>query len=201
MIVSTQKVLKIARGHWLVLICCVAVSAGAQTDSSLATAEQALMEAAFNGNLEMVQGLISNGIAVDTKTPDSQTALMWAAFNGHSQVVAYLLDQKASLEAKDANSRTALMYASSGPFTETVELLLEKGAEVNVQGTLEGFTALMTAAAEGQLEVVRILLLHGADTALEDKDGDTAESFASQNGHSDVVALLRNPPPASAGAE
>ena len=43
------------------------------------------------------------------------------------------------------------MYASSGPHAETVELFLKKGAEVNGQGTLEGFTALMTAAAEGQL--------------------------------------------------
>ena len=66
--------------------------------------------------------------------------------------------------------------------------------KVNVQGKLEGFTALMTAAAEGQLDVVRLLLAYGADPGLEDKDGDTAASFARQNGHSAVVDLLENPP-------
>ena len=74
-------------------------------------------------------------------------------------------------------------------------MLLEKGAAVDVQGTLEGFTALMTAAAEGQTEVVRLLLEHGADPGLKDKDGDTAASFARENGHTAVVELLENPPP------
>jgi len=201
MTLSAQN--NLTRARWLlpVLILCVSVSAEAQAVPSIAAAEQALMEAAFGGNLDEVQRLVSAGIAVNATTPDNQTPLMWSAFNGHTPVVAYLLDKDASIEAKDANSRTALMYASSGPFAETVELLLENGAEVNIQGSLEGFTALMTAAAEGQLEVVRKLLIYGADPALKDKDGDTAESFASQNGHSAVVDLLRNPPPATSAAE
>ena len=74
---------------------------------------------------------------------------MWASFNGHTAVNALLLENGAAINAREVNGRTALMYASSGPFAETVELLLEKGADVNIQGTAEGFTALMTAAAEG----------------------------------------------------
>jgi ankyrin repeat protein len=86
------------------------------------------------------------------------------------------------------------MYTSSGPFLPAVELLLEKGAEVDLQGTYEGFTALMTAASEGLVDIVRVLLEHGADPSLVDKDGDTAASFAQQNGHAEVVALLQSPP-------
>ena len=119
---------------------------------------------------------------------------MLAAFNGHTPVLQFLLEEGAEVEAKDVNGRTALMYASSGPFEEAVAFLLEHGAEVDVQGTLEGFTALMTAASEGLVEVVRLLLAHGADPSLVDKDGDTAASFARQNGHSEVVELLENPP-------
>lgn len=175
--------------------------ADAQTSVPLTPEGQALVEAAFEGNLKVVQGLLSAGVPADVTTPEKQTPLMWAAFNGHTPVVSLLLEKGASLDALEANSRTALMYASSGPFPETVELLLEKGADVNVQGSLEGFTALMTAAAEGQHEVVRLLLVYGADPALKDKDGDTAESFATQNGHSEVVTLLRNPPPASSATQ
>jgi ankyrin repeat protein len=68
---------------------------------------------------------------------------------------------------------------------------------VDVQGTLEGFTALMTASAEGEEQVVRLLLAHGADPDLKDVDGDTAASFARQKGHTAVVQLLENPPPAA----
>ena len=158
------------------------------------SAEQVLMEAAFNGDLEEVQRLVSAGAVVDAADPDQRTSLMWAAFNGHTAVVDFLLEQGAKLNAKDSNGRNALMYASSGPFAETVDLLLTKGAEVNVQGTLEGFTALMTAAAEGQVDVVRLLLAYGADPSLTDQDGDTAASFARQNDHSEVVSLLESPP-------
>ena len=154
-----------------------------------------LHEAAYAGNLEEVTRLLEEGAAVDVPDLEGRTPLMWASFNGHTAVDALLLENGAAINAREVNGRTALMYASSGPFAETVELLLEKGAEVNTQGTAEGFTALMTAAAEGQVEVVRLLLAYGANLDLEDVDGDTAESFATQNGHLKVVAMLRAPPP------
>jgi ankyrin repeat protein len=167
----------------------------AQAPKALTPAEQALMESAFAGKLDAVKALVEEGTAVDATDPEKHTSMMWAAFNGHTQVVAFLLEKGAKVDAKDASGRTALMYASSGPFRETVELLIKKGADVNLQGTQEGFTALMTAAAEGQAEVVRLRLAHGADPSLKDGDGDTAESFAREKGHPDVVDLLSSPPP------
>jgi len=172
----------------------VPAMAQGQAPPDMNPAEQALMQSAFTGKLDAVQALVSGGLSVDTKDSEKHTPLMWAAFNGHTPVVSYLLERGAKVDAKDESGRTALMYASSGPYAETVELLLKKGAEVNVQGTLEGFTALMTAASEGQEKVVRLLLSHGADPTLKDKDGDTAESFAQQKGHSAVAELLKNLP-------
>ena len=132
----------------LLLITCVPVAA--QTPLKLTPNEDALMEAALQGNLDEVERLVSKGTAVDAIDSDHRTSMMFAAFNGHTAVVSFLLEKGANVDAKYINGRTALMYASSGPFGETVELLLTKGAEVDIQGTLEGFTALMTAAAEGQ---------------------------------------------------
>ena len=175
------------------LLCLCSVLA-AQTASPPTAAEQALWEAAYLGNLAEVQRLVTAGAAVDAADVENRTSLMWTVFNGHTPVAGYLLEKGAAVDNKDASGRTALMYASSGPFAETVELLLDEGAQVNVQGTLEGFTALMTAAAEGQIDVVRILLVHGADPTLKDKDGDTAKSFAQEKGHAEVIQLLDNPP-------
>jgi ankyrin repeat protein len=156
--------------------------------------ELALFEAAYDGNLADVERLVAGGVAVDAVDPENRTPMMFAAFNGHRQVVSFLLTGGAAVDFKDGNGRTALMYAASGPFVETVEVLLDAGAEIDIQGTLEGFTALMTAAAEGQTEVVRLLLERGADPTLKDVDGDTALSFARQNGHTAVVERLENPP-------
>jgi len=176
------------------LLSSVTAHLAAQTPVQLTAEEQALMESAYAGKLDEVRRLVLDGTPVDVIDDERRTPLMFAAFNGHAAVAEYLLDAGAELDAKDSSGRTALMYAASGPFAETVGLLLKRGAEVNIQGTLEGFTPLMTAAAEGLADVVRILLTAGADPDIKDKDGDTALTFAKQNGHSEVAALLENPP-------
>ena len=180
----------------------MAVSAApAQEAPALGASEQALLEAAFQGDLETVRSLLASGTEVDAANAEKSTALMWGAFNGHTPVVSFLLENGAEINALDGNGRSALQYAASGPYVETVKLLLDKGAEVDAQGTLEGFTALMTAAAEGQLEVVRLLLERGADPRLLDKDGDTAESFARQKGHKAVEVLLKGSPAPTPGED
>ena len=178
----------------VVLACILSTPLAAQEATAITPAQQELMEAAYLGQLEEVERLVSAGTAVDFADPEQRTPLMVAAFNGHTPVIQFLVEKGAKLDARDSNGRTALMYASSGPFEEAVAYLLEQGAAVNAQGTLEGFTALMTAASEGLLEVVRLLLANGADPSVVDEDGDTAASFARQNGHTEVLALLENPP-------
>jgi ankyrin repeat protein len=116
---------------------------------------------------------------------------MLAAYNGHTTVVRRLLERGADLTAQNAEGRTALMFAATGSFPKTVEVLLKAGADPNVTGEVEGWSALMFAAAEGRPEVVRALLDHGADPSLTDNDGDTALTFAQDNGHSEVVEVLR----------
>ncbi len=176
------------------LACILSAPLAAQEATAVSPAQQELIEAAFNGQLDEVRRLVSAGTAVDFADSEKRTPFMLAAFNGHTPVLQFLLEEGAEVDAKDVNGRTALMYASSGPFEEAVAFLLEHGAEVDVQGTLEGFTALMTAASEGLVEVVRLLLANGADPSLVDKDGDTAASFARQNGHMEVLELLESPP-------
>ena len=88
--------------------------------------------------------------------------------------------------------RTALLYASTGPFPETVKILLDKGAKPNIIDSDEHFTPLMHAAAEGNLDVVKILLEYEADLSLTDVDGDDAESFARQAGHIQVAEYLQS---------
>ena len=55
----------------------------------------------------------------------------------------------------------------------------------------EGFTPLMTAAALGEKDVVKVLLKHNADKTIKDGDGDSALSHAMTSRNAEIVELLK----------
>ena len=152
---------------------------------------QRLADAAFEGNRKAVEAMLP-GVDIDATDDGGRTMLMLASYGGHSNTVRLLCESKADPNLRDANLRTALMYAASGPNTSTVEILLAHGAEVNITDAEEGWTALMFAAAEGHADIVRMLLGKGADPGLMDIDGESAATFAGNNGHAEVAALLNS---------
>lgn len=54
-----------------------------------------------------------------------------------------------------------------------------------------GQTALMMASLFGREEIVELLVRHGADPALQDYQGNTAENLAQAQGLERVVRILR----------
>ena len=157
-----------------------------------ASEDQLFREACLEGFVDKVESFIGDGTDLNAMDEDGRTGLMLAAFNGHTAIVKLLLENKVAVNTIDFLGRSALMYASTGHFPETVEYLLLHGADPNLIDNSEGFTALMFAGAEGNIKVVRMLLDHGANPDIMDKDGDTAESFARQNGHIEVADVLRD---------
>jgi len=161
------------------------------TPQAISIQPEVMMQAALNGNVNVIRDAIDKGYDVNATDTEQHTVLMMAAYNGHAEIISMLLDHGAGTDARDNLQRTALMYASTGPFNETVELLLEAGADPNLVDNDEHFTAIMFAAAEGQKEVVSTLLKHGADKTMLDEDGESAYDFAIANGHGEIAAMLK----------
>ena len=195
--------------HWVALACIVsaasACGAGASENAPARgpsrveakappppQASEAFFEAAFAGDLAVVEEALENGVDVESANAQGNTALMLAAFNGHTDLARAILGHGAAVDQRDLTGRTALMYASSGPYPDTVRLLLENKADVNLTDSGEGWSAIMFAGGEGLTEVIAILLAHGADSKLKDEDGDTALTFAKSNGHAQAAALLES---------
>ena len=164
------------------------------TKSNIVTTDLniSIHDAALNGQMSRLAEGLEAGIDVNSRDQEGRTALMYAAYNGHTQAIKILIEKGGLVNLADNYGRTALMMASSGPFPATVKMLLDNQADPNMTDSEEHFTALMYAAAEGQLDVVRILLSYRADPALKDIDGDDALTFAVNNGHKEVASLLQS---------
>lgn len=71
-----------------------------------------------------------------------------------------------------------------------MDALLEAGAAVGAATGPGGRTPLMSAAATGQTEAVRVLLGVGANVDARRQDGTTAACWAARGGHADTLQVL-----------
>ena len=75
-----------------------------------------------------------------------------------------------------------------------ITAFLDGGININAQEADEGRTALISAAARGDLEVVNLLLQRGADPNVTDNIGDTALLHALEARYDQVEQVLLNHP-------
>ncbi len=160
--------------------------------------------AVASGQIELVEFLLKRGAVV---APYSLQLLSLAAkigrkdllellLNYHTQVVdlgacyftntytldilRFFLEHGASPDRQGENGFPPLVYfcrADKGEQPEKIKLLLEYHTPVTAIGP-KGRTALHYAAAAGFLEVMTILLDHGADYRIRDQQGETPLALA-----------------------
>src|SRR5580693_6717000 len=89
-----------------------------------------------------------------------------------------------------APTGTALLDAAeAGDHAAAMRLVSAKGANVNATGA-DGATAIMYAAANGDLELVRALIKAGADVKLANQLGTSAITEAAIIGNAPIIAAL-----------
>lgn len=151
-----------------------------------------LLESALNGEIETITEALDNDFDPNTIGENNRTIIMMAAFNGHTELVKVLIEKGADVNHTDNIKRTALMYASTGPFVPTVMALLNAGADPNMTDGEENWTAVMMAASEGQLEVLKALVANGADINMVDVDKESSLDFAHSKGHTAVADYIKS---------
>lgn len=128
-----------------------------------------LMTAARTGQCYMVEMLLSRGAEIDAVDIDGYTALQLAAIYGRAEVVSILLEKGAGDDGR------ALIEATAEGFVSVVERIVEhSGKELGKAGQ----TALWCACDRGHRDIIKVLLLAGADPDVQDEWGVTARETA-----------------------
>jgi ankyrin len=160
-----------------------------------------LMFAAREGDVESARLLVNAGADVNAIAGDGKDALGLAIFNGNYEFASFLVDSKSNVNRADTQGFTPLFWAVDRRNMETapnfpwmittdplplIKKLLDAGANPNalVNNTPRArmragsprivfATALMRAAFSADLELVKLLLSHGADPKIISSDGET----------------------------
>lgn len=147
-----------------------------------------LMLAAWEGNLPMMELLVSRGADVNKTNEVGEQALLIAAWRGRLDVVKWLLAHGAQLN-RGPLAWTALHYAVFAGQSEVAQYLIDQGADINARST-NGSSVLMMAAYEGHEELARKLVSLGADPAAKNERGDGALEWAMKYQHPGIARLV-----------
>ena len=188
------------------------MAAGATVATTNALGVTPLWLACNNGSAAMVGALLDAGADANAVLPSGETPLMTASRTGSANAVRVLLAHGADVRAKEgSHGQTALMWAVAQQHPTIVQALLEHGANTDDRskvypkvissagnadpsGVYEieqgGYTPLLFAARQGDLESARLLVAAGADVNDAAPLGTSTLVVAALSGHGALGAFL-----------
>ncbi|TDR41143.1 hypothetical protein DFR29_11155 [Tahibacter aquaticus] len=156
-----------------------------------ASVQHYLFDAARAGKTDLVADLLKAGAPVDAANGAGHTALILAVYNGRLDTADTLLKAGADPNLGDRRGNTALMGAIfKGEESLVQRLLADPRTRVDARNGA-GQTAAMFAALFGKRSVIEQLAARGADFALADAAGQTAQKLALQQGNGELAAYLQ----------
>ncbi|XP_054431424.1 ankyrin repeat and SOCS box protein 3 isoform X2 [Pteronotus mesoamericanus] len=121
--------------------------------------------AAREGNVKVLRKLLKKGLSVDVADNRGWMPIHEAAYHNSVECLRMLIHTDSSedyIRTKTFEGFSALHFAASRGHWKIVQILLEAGADPNAT-TLEETTPLFLAVENGRIDVLRLLLRHGAN--------------------------------------
>ncbi|KAG5844228.1 hypothetical protein ANANG_G00160140 [Anguilla anguilla] len=146
---------------------------------------RSLAEACSDGDVNAVRKLLDEGRSVNEHTEEGESLLCLACSGtgGLHCPAPFLTDSSPLLHPQQA---VVLLT----PSALALQVLLAMHANVEDRGIKGDITPLMAAASGGYVDIVKLLLVHGADVNAQSSTGNTALTYACAGGFVDVVKVL-----------
>jgi len=168
---------------------------GASVRAKDGSGKTALNNAAYGNHVEVFRRLL--GAESNVNEPDNvpSSPLMTAAVRGHVEIVRLALAAGADVRSINQYGGNALIPACHYGHIEVVRELLKTKIDVNHVNNL-GWTALLETVILGDggikhLEIMRLLLEHGAKVNIADRDGVAPLEHARRRGYTEMAQLLQ----------
>jgi uncharacterized protein len=154
-----------------------------------------VMIATYQHNTEMVRELIQAGADINIRDNNKENPLLQAGAQGWLDILRLAIEAHADTSLTNRFGGISIIPASERGHVEVVrELLTRTNINVNHINNL-GWTALLEAivlsdGGQAHQQIVQLLIDHGADVNLADKDGVTPLQYARKRGFAEIEHIL-----------
>jgi len=160
---------------------------GAHVNASSTESKQtALMWAISERHSAVVRVLVEAGADVNARSAGGFTPILFAARQGDTESAQVLLDHGADVDDRAPDGTSALVVAAASGREDVAILLLAHGADADANGSR--YTALHAAVPKDLRNLVKTLLIYGADPDVRLANAPPSIFGPSRGAGSEVVA-------------
>ena len=157
-----------------------------------------LINAVENDFVLQAKRLLDEGADINVSNEDNLPLLVIAIKNGASkEMIELLLDEGADISWKTEEGVTLSDEAVERNRVDLVKLFIERGLDPAETSRKSGMTTFMLAACFDYIEMMELLLEHGADLYAVDESGMSALDYARKLGrkrsHKWIEDKMANP--------
>ncbi|PWW43357.1 MULTISPECIES: ankyrin repeat domain-containing protein [Paenibacillus] len=171
------------------------IQEGANINAQDQSGRTAVMIATYNNDLASATMLIEAGADVNVQDDMKNNPFLYAGAEGYLDILKLTIEAGADPAITNRYGGTALIPASEHGYVDVVrELLTQTSVNVDHINQL-GWTALLEAIVlnDGnkiQQQTIQLLIDHGADVNLSDRDGVSPLIHAKNKGFKEIEAML-----------
>lgn len=173
-----------------------ALRAGADLEARDSRGRTPLLLAAAADHLAVARLLLALGASVNAVDDQADTPVLVTGVSGSAAMLELMMVHGPDFTILNRFGGTALIPASERGHVDFVRFAVTTGIDIDHVNDL-GWTALLEAVILGDggkrhQQVVKILLDHGADRSIADRNGQTALQHAQASGYRRITALLES---------
>jgi len=173
----------------------LALADGADLETRDELGRTALLLAALEDQVSTARVLVAAGADPNAQDDRSDSAFLVTGVTGSVDMLEALLPAHPEPRVRNRYGGVAVIPAAERGHVEYVRAVLER-TDIDVDHVNDlGWTALLEAVILGDggprhQQIVTILLEHGADPTIPDKDGVTARDHARRAGYDEILVRL-----------